>query len=289
MLKIVLNEKKQKLETPCVLLFGGFDGFHIGHKTLLERARGFGLPIAIMTIIGGKGLSLFTEREREYLFRAQGIDVVITCDFPSIKDKTAEEFLSEIISVVNPKYAVCGEDFRFGKDALGNPQTIREMQISTLVEPLLTLDDEKVSARLVKKALEEKNLAKANQFLGEPFFMIGMVKPDRKVGRKLGFPTANIAYPKGKFPLPYGVYETEVFLDGKRYKGITNFGSRPTFDNDEVVTETYLDGFSGDLYGKELNVRFLRFLREIKKFSGAEELKDQLFSDLKKIREFIKK
>ena len=100
----------------------------------------------------------------------------------------------------------------------------------------------------------------------------------------MGFPTANILYPEGKFPLKRAVYETRVCVDGKEYKCISNFGARPTFDNDRVLTETYLDGFEGDLYGKELTVRFVRFLRDIEKFDGAAALKRQLETDIERVR-----
>jgi riboflavin kinase/FMN adenylyltransferase len=100
----------------------------------------------------------------------------------------------------------------------------------------------------------------------------------------MGFPTANILYPQEKFPLKQGVYETCVTVDGVRYKGITNYGARPTFDNACVLTETYLDGFHGDLYGKALKVEFVRFLREITRFADMQALKQQLETDIRRVR-----
>jgi riboflavin kinase/FMN adenylyltransferase len=104
------------------------------------------------------------------------------------------------------------------------------------------------------------------------------------VGRTIGFPTANILYPQDKFPLKQGVYETRVAVDGKTYKGITNYGARPTFDNDRIITETYLDGFNGDLYGKVLKVEFVRYLRDITRFDSVETLKNQLTKDIERVR-----
>ena len=114
--------------------------------------------------------------------------------------------------------------------------------------------------------------------------MIGEVFKDRQVGRTIGFPTANVLYPQEKFPLKKGVYETKVEYNGVVYKGITNYGARPTFGNENVLTETYLDGFGGDLYGETLKIRFVRFLREIQKFESVELLKQQLEKDIKKVR-----
>ena len=137
----------------------------------------------------------------------------------------------------------------------------------------------------MKSLLQKGNVEKANALLGEEFFLVGEVYKDRGVGKTLGFPTANIAYPKNKFPLKHGVYETRVELNGKVYKCITNFGARPTFNNMQTPTETYLDGYTGELYGKTLTIRFVRFLREITKFENAEKLQNQLQEDIRRVRE----
>ena len=110
------------------------------------------------------------------------------------------------------------------------------------------------------------------------------MKKGRNIGKTLGFPTANVAYPKDKFALKQGVYQTQGFVDGKWYHGITNYGSRPTFDNEEVLTETYLDGFDGDLYGKTIEIRFVRWLRGVQKFSSVDELREQLQKDIRSVR-----
>lgn len=106
-----------------------------------------------------------------------------------------------------------------------------------------------MSSSAVKEALKTGDIPKANALLEEEFFLLGKVVRDRGVGKTIGFPTANILYPNGKFPLPFGVYETQTEIDGKSYRGVTNYGARPTFDETAVTTETYLDGFSGELYG----------------------------------------
>ena len=124
----------------------------------------------------------------------------------------------------------------------------------------------------------------ANALLGENFFLLGKVIKDRQVGRTLGFPTANILYPNEKFPLKEGVYETKIYVDGDTYRGITNYGARPTFDNSDVLTETYIDGFSGDLYGKTLKIEFVQYLRDIQKFDSVDELKEQLAKDIGRIK-----
>lgn len=267
------------------MLLGGFDGLHVGHRKLLSRAKASGLPVGVMTIVGGKGEGLFTENEREDIFRRNGVDFAFELPFAEIRSLSPQEFLRVLHEEFSPKLVVCGEDFRFGAGALGTPQSIKERgQVCVEILPLVEMDGEKVSSRTVKALLKEGEIVKANEMLGERFFLLGKVEKDRQVGRTIGFPTANIAYPKEKFPLKKGVYETRTEVNGKTYKGITNYGARPTFGDESVWTETYLDGFDGDLYGKTLKVEFVRFLREITKFESAEALKAQLQEDIRRVR-----
>lgn len=269
------------------MLLGGFDGLHIGHRRLVSHALSYSLPVGAMTIVGGKERgNLFTFLEREEIFRAAGVDFLFELPFEEIKSLTPQEFLSLLEREFFPRGYVCGEDFRFGKGALGNAQTLKEhTQVRVDCLPLVETDGQKVSATAVKNLLCLGETEKANALLGEPFFLIGKVEKDRQVGRRIGFPTANIPYPIGKYPLKEGVYETRVTVDGKEYRCITNFGARPTFEDEKVVTETYLDGFSGDLYGRELKVEFLRYLRPVQKFATADDLKAQLTKDIKRVRD----
>lgn len=286
MLKTVWLNEKSDNGAQTAMLLGGFDGMHIGHRQLLSVAKKRGLSVGVMTIVGGKGeKNLFTFSERERILKDVGADFVFELPFLEIKDLSAEDFLKILTQEFSPALFVCGEDFRFGAGALGTAQTLKE-RAKTEVEilPLVKMNGEKISTRWIKECLKNGETEKANEALGERFFLIGEVKEDRKVGRTLGFPTANISYPKEKFPLKIGVYETRIVVDGVEYKGITNYGARPTFDDETVWTESYLDGFSGDLYGKELKVEFVRYLRDIKKFESADALINQLQEDIRRVR-----
>ncbi len=269
-----------------VIMLGGFDGLHVGHRRLLARAKEYGLPVGVMTIVGGKpNGSLFTLRERESIFLAAGVDFAFELKFDEIRETSPCAFIEALETQFSPTAFVCGEDFRFGKSALGTSETLRSRAKARVdVLPLIEMRGEKISSSTVKRLLGAGELTAANELLGEPFFLLGEVVSGRKVGRTLGFPTANMEYPKEKFPVPLGVYETSVFVDGAAYKGITNFGAKPTFNDGQVCVETYIDGFSGDLYGQELTVRFLRKLRGVKKFESAQELQKQLEADLNEIR-----
>ena len=268
------------------MLLGGFDGLHLGHRRLLSYAKESGLPVGVMTIVGGKAQeNIFTFEEREIIFRESGVDFVFELPFAEIKDLSPEAFLQKLIAEFNPKLFVCGTDFRFGAGAAGTPETIkRTTQVRVEVQNLLEMYGEKVSARTIKGLLSVGDIQKVNELFGERFFLMGEVKKDRQVGRTIGFPTANILYPKEKFPLKQGVYETRVCVDGVCYKGITNYGARPTFNNTQVLTETYLDGFNGDLYGATLKVEFVRYIRGVQKFESVAELTAQLQADIRTVR-----
>lgn len=286
MLKTVWLTEKKDVKKGSIMLLGGFDGLHVGHRRLLSCAKAEKLPVGLMTIVGGKtDGSLFTFEERERIFKESGADFVFELPFAEIRNLTPEAFLKILTEAFAPKMFVCGEDFRFGLGATGTPEILKQAtHVRVEVLPLVEMCGEKVSSRTIKKLLAEGEIAKANALLGECFFLLGEVVKDRQVGRTIGFPTANILYPQEKFPLKKGVYETYAVLEGKTHKGITNYGARPTFDNDSVLTETYLDGFSGDLYGKKLEIRFVRYLRDIRKFDGAEALRAQLQEDIRKVR-----
>lgn len=267
------------------MLLGGFDGLHLGHRQLLSYAKKGGLSVGVMTIVGGKDEGLFTFAERERIFAQNGVDFVFELPFSEIKDLSPQQFIELLISSFQPKLLVCGEDFRFGKSASGTPEILKaSTHVRVEVLPLVKIEEEKISTRFIKKQIEKGEVAQANTLLGQPFFLLGEVVRDRQIGRKIGFPTANVAYPTAKYPLKKGVYETLTWVDGVAYKGITNYGARPTFDNEQVLTETYLDGFDGDLYGKEICVEFIRYLREIKKFDSVEGLRNQLSYDLSQLR-----
>lgn len=278
----IVNLTGANSQSGAILLLGGFDGMHIGHRRLLTRAKSHGAPVGVMSIVGGKGDALFTSKERELWLSSLGADFLFEFAFEDIRNLSAKEFLKRLENYFSPNAYVCGDDFRFGKGAEGNIETLRQYASAPVfVEELLRVNGEKVSASGIKELLFKGEIESANALLGREFFLLGSVEQGRKIGRTIGFPTANIRYPSGKFPLKKGVYETRVTVLGKTYRGITNFGARPTFDDDEVWTETHLKGADENLYGQTLCVRFVRFLREIQKFESAEALKKQLAEDLK--------
>lgn len=280
------EQAKEYKNTPCVFLLGGFDGLHAGHSALLAHAREYGLPVGIMSIEGGKGDALFTFAERREIFAAQGVDFVVEIPFTeAFKNTSRERFLDTLSAQFDIKAFVCGKDFRFGKGAAGDPEFIAEYtKRPTHAHDILYADGKKIATATIKEYVRAGEMEKANALLLQPFFLKGNVEEGRKEGRKLGFPTANITYPQGKFPLKEGVYAVHTTIDGSKYLGIANFGACPTFGVEYRKAEAYFDGFNGDLYGKEIDIFFDSYLRDIRKFPSKEALAEQLRHDMQRVR-----
>ncbi|MDE6059537.1 MAG: hypothetical protein K2G44_05835 [Clostridia bacterium] len=284
MLKVL--HEGEKYSAPCALLLGGFDGFHIGHETLLNAAKKTGLPVGLTSISGGKaGGDIFTFSEREKIFGDAGFSFVLEIEFSEqLKNTPAEDFLKDLFGKVSAQAVFCGEDFRFGKGALGTTALLKEVApCPVTVLPLKTAGGEKIATSTVKKLLAEGDLAAVNQILTGGFFVAGTVEHGRGVGHTYGFPTLNLTYPKEKFPLREGVYGGYAETEAGRFPAIINFGARPTFGVEEKKAEAYLKGFSGDLYGKTVRLFPTQFLRPVMKFESKEELENQLKKDIEKV------
>ena len=287
MLNHCFQGEKLQLSSPCVLLMGGFDGLHIGHEKLIECAKEYSLPIGITAMTGAKGKSVFTLSEREKIFSAHGLQFYIPFAFTEeFQNTSKEDFLSSVIGNFNVKAFVCGQDFRFGKGAQGSPEFLHQFTgVPVHALHVFTVQGKKVSVSSVKEFLAKGDLLKANQLLLTPFFLTAKVEEGRKMGRMLGFPTANFTYPEEKFPLKEGVYAVHAEIDGIIYRGIANFGACPTFGVKYTKVEVHFDGFDGNLYGRELDVYFDFYMRDIQKFNDTQALIAQLQKDLLCIRQ----
>ena len=277
----------EPIPAPCALVLGGFDGLHIGHMRLLSAARKTGLPVAVTTMYGGKGVSLFVREERREIFRRAGVDLLIEIDLSAETMRlTAEEFLRELFSEICARAVFCGEDFRFGFGACGTPAhsgAFASCRVEIL--PVLEEGGKKVSLSAIKKAVADGDMS-ANRLLAFPYFVQGAVEHGRQVGRKYGFPTLNLSLPREKLLPREAVYGGYAETPQGRFPAIVNLGSRPTFGVAEKKIEAHLAGFSGDLYGAEVRIFFLEFYREIVAFSSAEELKAQLARDIERAKRY---
>ena len=178
----------------------------------------------------------------------------------------------------------CGFDYRYGKNAAGNTEQLRvfcnKNDIRFCCKQPVMVDGKIVSSTMIRSYLKEGNLSAANALLSEDFSFTAPVLDGDKRGRTLGFPTINQAYPSELTPLRSGVYATELEIDGSIYKGMTDIGIRPTFRTKKQMSETYIFGFSGDLYGKTLTIKPIRFIRDEQKFESIKALQQQLKQDM---------
>lgn len=283
------------LSEPCVLLLGYFDGMHVGHRALLARAKEIAekqnLLVGVMTFYDSKnGGQVYTFGERLYLFEKLGADFAFAARFDeAFRATDGREFLDRIARSLEVRAFVCGTDFTFGRGAACGAEELRafcsERSVQAEILPLVRLHGEKAAASLAKQYLAGGEVEKLAELLGDKYFIRGEVATEgRHVGRTIGFPTANIHLSSEKYPLKTGVYAVTAEIGGKIYRGIANYGSRPTFGDGRTVLEVYADGYAGDLYGQAITVYFDEFIREIRKFGSAEELSGQLKKDLERIR-----
>lgn len=275
------------------LALGVFDGVHVGHQVVISRAveaaraeggKSFVVtfsPHPIRVIAPGKapGALLATLDEKAALVKSYGVDGLLVIRFDEDFAKVeAEEFVRELSSGEVRTIAV-GEDWRFGRRRLGDVGLLRRMgeELGFRLEAVAPVmwDGERISSTRIRQAIRDGAFGAAEQMLGRKYRVTGTVIQGRKLGRKLGFPTANID--PGELQLPKdGVWAVEVEGIGR---GVANLGVRPTVGGEKKLLEVHVLDFDGDLYGEVLNVSFLRFLRGERKFDSVEELRVQIGRD----------
>ena len=279
-----------------VVTVGKFEGLHNGHRTLfnavINEAKENNLTSFVYTfddeIFNGAKI-LFTDAEKKMIYESIGIDNVYIRSFDDdFKHKEPTEFVKELVENFNMKAFVCGSDFKFGKERLGDTKLLSNLSseygFKLIVLNKETEDNEITSSTKIKSLLEKGELLKANKLLGFPFFYMGKVVNGVKLARNLGFPTANVALQKEKLAVPFGVYCSKIEFENNCFYGMTNIGIKPTVtDSDKVLIETYIDRFNGNLYGKTIKISLLDFIRPEKKFDSVEELKTQIEADLLQI------
>ena len=286
--------------TETVVALGFFDSIHVGHQAIINKAKhvaeNLNVGCAVFTfkndidsLIKDTNGLVFTYEERLKKLSKLSVDSVISTIFTKeFSSLLATEFFNALTSNFKVKAIVCGKDYRFGYKGEGDVdflQTIcKDKGVLLYIVEDFAINEKRVSTTYIKELLLNGQIKAANELLGGSYFLSGEVEHGREVGRGMGFPTANVTIDKDKAKIKSGVYKTHVAIEGKTYNCITNYGSRPTFDLNEVLTETYIDGYKGDLYGKNLTIFFDEYLRECFKFNSIDELTAQLQKDLEKIR-----
>lgn len=292
-----------------VIALGFFDGVHMGHAALLRRvgevAEELGATSAAVTfdqhpedvILGDRCVSLITapSERADLMRRLFGIQDIIIAHFDErMMHMHWEEFVSDYLMREHGAiHLVAGHDFHFGYKGEGNQERLRikcaQLGIGCDIIPKVEYDGITVSSTHIRTLLAQGEMELANQFLGHPYSLTGQVAHGKKLGSTLGFPTVNLVFPTGVMVPAFGVYATQVWVDGLYYMGVTNVGTRPTVDDGgRVSVEGFLLDFSGDLYGKTLRMEFYKYLRQERKFSSLEELGEEVMRNAEQTREYFK-
>lgn len=305
-MKYITSNLDFQLEKRSVVTLGKFDGVHIGHQKLMQRALEIGaggyetvvftFDVSPLVKLGTRiKRTILTNEERRLLLEKNGIDCLIECPFvPEIIQMKPEDFVREIlVKQLRAAYVVIGPDFHFGHERAGTPELLQEMgaQYGFRVEILSkeTRQDRAVSSTWIREVLQEGKIEKVNELLGYPYAVLGKVVHGRQLGRTWGLPTINQIPENGKLLPPFGVYASRTFIKGKEFFGISNVGVKPTVEVPFAGVETYLFDCDEDLYDEEAWVEFYHFVRPECKFDSVEELKEQIQRDAQTGRKYFEK
>lgn len=290
----------------CVLTIGAFDGVHRGHQEMIrvlrERATGYGVPAAALSFEptpreyfakGTPPARLTRFRERFEAFERYGLDRFVCLNFNErIRAMERGEFIERVlVQGLGVKHLVVGHDFRFARQHEGSVETLREAGPRygfevTEVSPF-EVDGERVSSSLIRQALDVGNMARAERFLGRPYRITGKVIEGQKLGRKLGFPTANLRLHRRATPLA-GIFAVRVSGCGLRdAPGVASLGTRPVVNGSELLLEAHVFDFSGDLYRRYVHVDFIARLRDELWFPDLDALVAQMHKDAGEARRVL--
>ena len=292
-------------EYACVLALGCFDGIHLGHKQVIETAKSIAddkkLPLAVLSF-DTPPKNAFSEvktpliislKDKSAILEEIGVDYdIITSPTKEFLSISAEDFVNDIIlNKLGAKHVVCGFNYRFGAGGKGDTALLTELcerqGVGVTVIPEYTKDGATVSSSRIRRAISEGDTETIKNMLGRYYSITAKVVNGQHLARKLGFPTVNMIPDSSVLLIKNGVYVTRVNLNGEQKYGITNVGLRPTVDTDLLCAETHIFDFSGDLYGKEICVEFLHFLRSETKFESVKLLAEQIESDINRAKEYI--
>ena len=277
---------------------GLFDGVHLGHRAVIDAAlaqRENGLTATVFTFepecvlrkSGGSSGYIYTRTEKEILLREQiGVDDIVSPPFEQLCSLSGEEFTREVLSgQLNAAYVCCGDDFRFGRNAACGARELtdygRRYGFAVEVVSPVEYGGSAVSSSRIRELLQSGDISAANELLGFAYFINAAVTDGNHIGRTIDFPTINQEFAEGQLVPRYGVYSTYTNVGGRVLPSVTNVGVKPTVGGvDRPLAETHIIGYSGDLYGKNVDVSFRSFIRPEKRFGSLDELKAQITADI---------
>ena len=297
-MRYISGTQNFELERSSVVTLGKFDGIHRGHQKLInivnQKAKENNLlsvaftfdRIPLTLLPQSKQHFISTNLERKRFLTEEGIDVEVEYPFTNeLMHMEPDDFIKEIlINKLHAKIVVVGTDYCFGRNRAGDAQYLKKHAESFGFEAIVVekekFQDREISSTYVREELRVGHMETVNMLLGRPFSIYGTVSPGAQVGHKIDTPTINIYPQASKLLPPNGVYATVTVIDDKEYKGVTNVGVKPTVsDAAEVDVETHLFEFDEDIYGRQVEVRLLHFIRPEMKFESLDSLKAQVDKD----------
>jgi riboflavin kinase/FMN adenylyltransferase len=297
-----------RLRGPLFLAIGVFDGVHRGHQAVISTSASHaqtanGTPVVVTfdphpakVLRPNDAPHLLTATQHKIaLTRNLGVRHLLVINFDKEFAATSpEDFVQQLVAHSRPLHEICvGHEWSFGKDRRGNLELLGRLGarfgFNVVGVAPVKVNDAVVSSTAIRQAVENGDLADAAKMLGREYSILGTVTHGDNLGKRIGFPTANLSAHSEQFP-PNGVYFAEASLDGKLYNGVVNLGYRPTVSSNQSnrVLEIHLLDFNRDIYGQDLEVRFVRYLRPEKKFENIDALVRQIGSDVEQARELCR-
>jgi len=295
----------ERLTGPLFLAIGVFDGVHRGHQAVIstsaEHARAAnGTPVVVTfdphpeKVLRPESAPhlLSATQHKIALIRALGVEHLLIINFDKQFAATEpEDFVQQLVTHSKPLREICvGHEWSFGKKRRGNLDLLKKLGANMNFDVVgilpVKINGAVVSSTAIRQAIEKGDLAKAAEMLGHEYTILGTVTRGDNLGKKIGFPTANLSAHSEQFP-PNGVYAAEARIDGDLHRGVINLGIRPTVSSgkSERVLEIHLFDFNRDIYGRDVEVRFLTFLRPEKKFENLDALVHQIRQDVEQARQ----
>lgn len=288
------------IEGPTAVTLGKFDGIHRGHQKLMRRILELekadpAIKSTAFVFNSNKNDQLMTAAEQKSLIAEMGISNLVNCPFvPEITGMLPEEFVREVlIGKLHASHVVVGTDFRFGYKRSGDTGVLRDLQhrygFSLEVIEKERYMDREISSTYVREALSSGDMELVRALLGRSYTVEGTVVRGRHMGTGMGMPTANLVPPEEKMLPPNGVYFSETLMDGEKYRSVTNIGYKPTIGETFKGVETYMFGINtkDELYGREIRVSLLHYLRPEIRFDSIDDLKQQIRTDIRSGKEYF--
>ncbi|KAA0130062.1 bifunctional riboflavin kinase/FAD synthetase [Chryseobacterium sp. SN22] len=305
-MKVFRNFSEYTSQKPLALSLGMFDGVHLGHKSIIGELIKVGgenhLETAVLTFWPhprfvfnpSENLKLLnTLEEKTFLMEKYNIENLFLKEFDEeFRNLTGEEFVRQIlVDKLHVKYLIIGYDHSFGKNKSGNFELLqklsRELDFEVEQMEAINIHENNISSTKIRKALLDGNIREANEMLGYSYSVSGTVVHGKKIGRTIGYPTANIETDSIKLLPKKGAYIVEVLIKNQQYKGMLSIGTNPTVNGEKLTVEVYILDFNNDIYDEKITVKFRDFLHDEIKFEGLEKLIERLDEDKRLTKEFI--